>query len=448
MRTTAELPDLHAVVTTVWAIAVLVHLLGNPATSYGTALPSPAGVVPAVTAVLAAVTALRPGHRATAVATTATVWLLAAVRLPVLANNLVLLGVVGTALVISADRRLAVRAVVWSGAAAYAFAALAKYNTGFLDLDSSCAPVLLGRLLASWGLGPAPGWLAGGSPVLTIAVESAVALGLLVPRLRRHAALLGVVFHGLLAYDLAQHFWDFTAALLPVFAAASPAVAVVLAARARRLVRTLVARSLLVLLAGVAALSSAPVHPGWFLLVGHLVWLSAGSALVLGWVVVHLRRRPWRVVEQEPGAAPGWTIPAVALVALVIVNGLTPYVQVKTGYGWNMYANLRVVDDRSNHLFVPALDLRGDHDVLLAVTGGTAPGVDHYVDMGARLPLVQVEDWVARTAGASVVTTAPDGTIRTFEHDTVTRSVPAWVVRVAPLRPITDTCLLSYGPAG
>lgn len=441
-----EQRQLHAIVTTVWAVGVLVHLLGNPAVAHAEALPSATGLVPVVLAVLAAGVALRPTSRPAALMAVFGVWVLALVRLPVLANNLVLLGVVGTALVISRDHRVAVRAVVRAGAAAYLFAAFAKYNTAFLDPATSCAPVILDRLVGSWGLGPLPRWMADASPVLALVTESAVGIGLLVPRLRRHAALLGVAFHGLLAYDLGQHFWDFTAALLPIFVAASPEVSTELARRARRLVPGRVARGLLLPLTLVAALTGAPVAYAWFILAGHVVWLLGGTVLVLGWVVVHVVLRPWGDAADDVPV--GWPAGVAVLVALVVANGLTPYTQVKTGYGWNMYSNLRVVDDVTNHLVVPAIDLRGDHDDLLAVVDASDEGIAAYADTDALLPRVQLEDWVARTPGASVTATSPDGATVRLDHDTVVRSVPAWVVRFAPLRPVTDDCLLTYGRAG
>ena len=47
--------------------------------------------------------------------------------------------------------------------------------------------------------------------------------------------------------------------------------------------------------------------------------------------------------------------------AVAVLNGLTPYTEVKTGFGWNMYSNLAVVDGESNHLIVRAgLPLTGD----------------------------------------------------------------------------------------
>lgn len=431
-------------ITVVWAVAVLLHLLGNPAVVFGEAVPAVSGYVPVVVAVLAGATLLRPGHRPTSLALTVAVWALAAVRLPVLANNLVLLGVTGVALHVSRDDRVAVATVLRAGAAAYLFAAFAKYNTAFLDPAVSCAPTILDRLVASWGLPPAPRAVADATPLLALVVESAVGVGLLVPRLRRHAAALGVAFHGLLAYDLDQHFYDFTAALLPIFAAAAPAVVTDLAARVRQRVPVAPARAAAVVLALLAATTSVALPPTAFFALGHVVWISVGTLAVLGWLAVHAVVRP----SSTRVAAARWTPAAVVLVGLVVVNGLTPYTQVKTGYGWNMYSNLRVVDAESNHLLVPALDLRGDHDELLVVVDASSPAVAAYGDRGAALPRVQLVDWVARTPGASVTARSQDGAEVRLEHDTVVRERPAWVVTLAPLRPVVDTCLLGYGPVG
>lgn len=444
----------HAIVTTVWAVAVLVHLLGNTAEAYGEALPDPVGAVTVLVAVLAGAATLRPRHRLTTAALAVALVLLVAVRLPVLPNNLVLLAVTGAALHASRDHAVALRTVVRAGAAAYAFAALAKYNTAFLDPAVSCAPLILDRLVASWGLGPLPRWVAGSAPVAALVVESSVAVGLLVPRLRRHAAVLGVAFHGLLAYDLDQHFWDFTAALLPVFAAAAPAVVDELVARARRVVPPIVARGGVVLLAAAGVAAALPGAYAPLLALGHLVWLVVGTAVVLGWVVVHVVVRPG-LADPAAGPAAGtaarWTIGAVLLVALVVANGLTPYLQLKSAYGWNMYANLRVVGDTSNHLLVPALDLRGDHDDLVTVVDAEDPGIRAYAVAGMALPRVQLVDWVARTPGARVTVrpvASTSGEDEELVHGEVTPLRPPWLVRLAPLRPVTDGCLLSYGPVG
>ena len=441
----------HAAVTVLWALAALVHLLGNTAPAYGEALPDPVGAVTVVVALAAGAVALRPAHRPTGIVLTVALVLLAAVRLPVLANNLVLLVVVGVGLQAARDPAVALRTVLRAGAAAYALAAFAKWNTAFLDPSVSCAPLILDRLVASWGLPALPRALAEAAPVVALLVESSIAVGLLVPRLRRHAAALGVAFHGLLAYDLDQHFWDFTAALLPVFAAASPGVLLGLLDRARGLVPTRAGRLLapagrvvVVLLVAAGCAAALPRSTGPLLAIGHLVWLVGGTALLLGWLAVHLG-----TPAPAPARGPvGWTPIAVVLVALVVANGFTPYLQLKTGYGWNMYSNLRVAGADSNHLVVPALDLRGDHAELLAVVDADDVGVRAYAAMGEAVPRVQLVDWVVRTPGARVVARTGEGEELVLEHGAVERERPAWLVRVAPLRPVTETCLLSYGPAG
>ena len=43
---------------------------------------------------------------------------------------------------------------------------------------------------------------------------------------------------------------------------------------------------------------------------------------------------------------------AWVLVAIVVANGLTPYLELKTALGFNMYANLVTVAGDSNHLVV------------------------------------------------------------------------------------------------
>ena len=451
----ADPARVRALVTRLWALAVLVHLLGNPAVWFGDALPSPQALPVLAMALLGGAVVVRPSDRWLVAGLVAAVAATAVLRLPVLANNLVLAVVVGLALLAVRDDA-AVAAVRRAGTAAYVFAAFAKLNTDFLDPTVSCAPVLLERLLGGLGLPLPPEALVAASPWLAVVVEGGVAVGLLVPATRRHAALLGVLFHGVLAYDLLQHFWDFTTALLPLFAAAAPAVALGVAGRASRRVPPLVGHVALALLVLGGVLSTLPVPASIGLLIGHLVWIVGGTAFVLAWVLAHLEvsargRRGPRVATAS--AAP-WTAGVAVLVVAVVLNGLAPYVQLKSGWSWNMYANLRVVDDTTNHLVVPAVDLRGDHDELLVLTATSDEALDRYVEDRAVVPAVQLTDWVSRTPGAvvEVVAVDADGSVggagRTLTHEEVQPGRPWWFVRVLPLRPVDPDCLLSYGPLG
>ncbi len=90
--------------------------------------------------------------------------------------------------------------------------------------------------------------------------------------------------------------------------------------------------------------------------------VDADLALDLGWwpwqllaivgVVLTLR-----YLDQRPPAPTSRSLRPhhalfILIPLLVIGNGLTPYLELKTGYGWNMYSNLRTVDGDSNHVLV------------------------------------------------------------------------------------------------
>jgi hypothetical protein len=72
---------------------------------------------------------------------------------------------------------------------------------------------------------------------------------------------------------------------------------------------------------------------------------------------------------------------------LTIVNGLTPYTETKTAFGFTMYANLEVAQGQTNHLVVPAtLPLRHDLDRLVAIESSSDPGLNGYATSGYLLP--------------------------------------------------------------
>jgi hypothetical protein len=56
------------------------------------------------------------------------------------------------------------------------------------------------------------------------------------------------------------------------------------------------------------------------------------------------------------------------MLAVVFINGLTPYLEMNTDYGWNIYSNLVTVDGESNHLLIRStLPLRSGHEDLAAI---------------------------------------------------------------------------------
>ena len=370
--------DLFAVL---WAAAALFHLAGDQRP--GWMPPTATLTVIQLGLILAAAAVLLGWRRRSALLVLCLLIPVSAwFEAPVVGNHWVLAAMVSLAYVVAVAvsarsregaagtwRRFAPAARL-TVAVAYAFAAFAKLNTDFFDPAVSCAVFYSDQLVQSWGLG---GLSVAGRPGLGVAtavaaatVELSVAALLVIPRTRRWALLVALPFHWLLAMDFSQHFWDFSSVLFAGFLLfADDATIDAVSERLTWLgtaVRPAVARGTAVLAALVVALVAgavlAPALPavrGLAVVGGHAVWVVAGTTAAAIVVLSVLRTRP--------SARPQTLRPAgIVLVVpvLAILNGLTPYLEVKTGFGWNMYSNLRTVAGESNHLLVRStLDMAG-----------------------------------------------------------------------------------------
>ena len=117
--------------------------------------------------------------------------------------------------------------------------------------------------------------------------------------------------------------------------------------------------------------------------VGWVLWqpLSVGALLVALW---------WWRTDRRGADVPVWPglRPAVVLPVLVLLNGASPYLELKTGAAWNMYANLRTAGGETNHLLVPrTFPLTSPQDDLVEVLASGDPALQVYADLGYRLPV-------------------------------------------------------------
>ena len=126
-----------------------------------------------------------------------------------------------------------------------------------------------------------------------------------------------------------------------------------------------------------------------------------------GWLIVSVARGglgPSHVPMRMPGAL------AFVLVAGVVANGLTPYLELKTAYGFNMYANLVTVDGESNHLVVRrTLPLTDVQEHLLTVVETDDEELGQYAEDGYLIPERNLLDYLARHPSTSVVVSDEDG---------------------------------------
>ena len=246
----------------------------------------------------------------------------------------------------------------------YSFTALSKVNRAFLNPLVSCGTYFTDETGHSLGwhsldTAASPFW-GRFIAVAVITIECSVVVLLIVRRTRVLSVLLAVVFHGIIGLDGYHSFADFSSLVYALYILFLPADFFI--AVAARLGKSAMAVGRLVRWVCTAALVFALVaqgfslSPAWSSAIGDLrnaVWrlFSLGFALVIGWYL--LTRRQFGVSREDSATvlpAARWLL---VIPALALLNGVTPYVGVKTTYSWNMYSNLVTVPGRSNGLLVP-----------------------------------------------------------------------------------------------
>jgi hypothetical protein len=238
------------------------------------------------------------------------------------------------------------------------FAALHKLNSDFFDPAVSCVS-LRHRLSDWWGL---PHWLSTGvSPLAIVLLEGSVPIALVVPRLRWFGIGLALVlilpFVSIGAPAFAGLVVLMSLAFLPDEAMAAVGAGV-------RSYRWAIVASVVVL-----------VGAGRLLYTGDFPWLPtalAQSLAVVAWWVFGLALR-WQLragrAKNRAAPASAYALPMlVLLTALVLFNGLTPYLGIKFQYSFAMLSNLRVDDDRWNSFVFPRAMRLTRYDPFVHVT--------------------------------------------------------------------------------
>jgi hypothetical protein len=443
-------PATLRVFSVLWALAALFHLLD--ATQFAGLVTNyqPSDAIHAVVAVAALLVLLKPGHLGSLALLAAATLLSAWVEAPVLGSHWLLESLIDIGFLVallyarqgrSFDRRR-LGAVFFPTARVsllcfYSFAAFSKLNSAFVDSHVSCANFFAGETIRSLGL-PSQ-WLGGSGlaaaaiPYATIAVECSVPLLLLIPKTRHFGVGLALAFHSLIGLDLSHPFSDFSMALAALFLLFLPgdfwtgvhARASGLNAVVGNLLRVLVTGTALGLVLclwiyngfGQAVVSNGR-NPCWIL-------ADATILLLAGAYLAHRHDAPEPVVNLPRNAR--WTL---IVPALVVANGLTPYLELKTSYAWNMYSNLVTANGSSNHLLVRSTaHLTDFQDHPVSILSSDDPYLQTYADQRYAIPLLQLRAYLAKHSGAGI-TYSVDGVVHTLAHagdnPALVSPPPAW----------------------
>jgi hypothetical protein len=269
----------------------------------------------------------------------------------------------------------------------YLLAFFHKLNADFLNPDVSCTGVLLGWLDRSYRILPLERWAVVLGIWSTYFIELTVPLLLCFRRTVYVGLAIGAAFHLFLSQFGGLH--GFAAMLFAVYFLFLPkAFTARVAERFSTLLESIdwpATRRL-----------GLPVVAGAMLVVGKVLGHYFGTSHIyrgllfwdlwlLGVIVVFgrdLARVPTMPADftLRQRWAPLWAAPLV-----VFLNGLSPYVGLKTETSWAMYSNLRT-EVHGNHLIVPAsAKVFGYQDDLVEILDSSLPALKEYAGSDVQL---------------------------------------------------------------
>lgn len=466
--------DVLAVFAVMWAAATLFHVWGPSGRAFAVLSdPSTIGVTQALAGAVALLILLRPRNLALLVALAVlglvTLWF----EMPVAGSHWVVAALVDVALLLAVlatrgrDRFVAaflpLARIVLVGF--YAFAAFAKLNRAFFTPEVSCGTYYLDELAGSLGFTLQTQAGGGWSHLVPFAVagtELSIPLLLTLRRTRTLGVVIALAFHSLIALDQTHLFSDFSSVLAALFVLFLPAgFASDVVGRFRRLDAS---RREAVRVAAFAVCAVVQLAQ-WYgegagierLFVDGRAWAWVlYDAIVLALVGWYLwRRRPAPIVRPFAFAregAPRWLL---IVPALVLLTGLSPYLELRTAYAFNMYSNLETADGESNHFLVtrtlPLVDHQSD---LVRIVRTSDPGLRLYVSERYDLPYLQLQDYLSRHRDVAI--TYVRGGVehqldRASDEPDLVEPVPSWKAKFFAYRSLDQTeparCQPAFLPA-
>lgn len=241
----------------------------------------------------------------------------------------------------------------------YFFTVFHKLNTSYFDLDWSCAAKMHSEISAWMPLLPGSKWAQYLGIYATLIIETAIPLMLLFGRTRVAGAMLGLLFHGLLALHPHQGLFSFSSTMTALFTVFMPL------GLAESLIQPGRFKKLFIWLLSLFA--------AWYLLWVGRRWLPSGFHMEqllehiskVGFVVYYVyltycivtfirSARTIGLAIQAPGQG-SWLAHTslIVLPVLLFINGFGPYLGLRTQTSFSMFSNLHTENGMSNHLIVP-----------------------------------------------------------------------------------------------
>lgn len=407
-----------------WAIAAIFHVLLNDRSIQLFGKPTLLEVSHLLLAICAIWLLIEPAYNPPLILLAVLGPISAWQEAPVLGNHWLLVAFVDLALLLSAvtsrrdwriDREKLAEVFLplarWCLVLFYCFAAFSKLNSAFFDTAVSCSTYYFDETVRSLGIDmprvTGAGGLARLLPFAVSLTELSIPILLIGRKTRTCGVLIGLSFHSLIALDHLHLFLDFSSVLAALFALFLPdrfawSAIKFIGTKGKILSIAWMVFAVVVLVAlGIGLNGITDV----LFLDGRLLLWYAFDATILAGVVFWLARcRRGSALEQPLRLRDKGPIWLAVIPAVLVVNGLLPYLELRTAYSFTMYSNLSMVDGKSNHFIVRSSFPLGDRQAsLVKIVASNDPGLKMYVTYNYLLPWDSFRAYLAKHPGAAVI---------------------------------------------
>lgn len=282
----------------------------------------------------------------------------------------------------------------WTVLIVYFFTFFDKLNDGFIDRRTSCAVFLYKVTASKLPLAslPEPGAaLAAWLIIAVLSAEFAIPALLLFRPTRGYGILIGILFHSFLGFT----HYVFSAFIYTAYVLFLPKAFFDGVARRWKPLRWPVALGLLAFLALFFFEDTASSQSVWqspWRQAGPYAWAAFSFCLFLAYAYYFFTGKIEFKNERVPaflGIRWGllWIFPAA-----FFINGLSPYLGLKTANSFNMFSNLVTEGGKSNHWIIPsgAIEIFSYQRDLVTVSGANVPSLYALVENRTPIPYLEL----------------------------------------------------------
>ncbi|MDO9373219.1 MAG: hypothetical protein Q7T76_02315 [Ferruginibacter sp.] len=247
----------------------------------------------------------------------------------------------------------------------YFYVVFHKLNSGFFNPDISCATDFLVAQDSSGITNQSKQFLVLNA-YISIGAEAIIPLLLVFRKTRDLGLLLGLVFHCILAFNPINGFYDISSMIFGTYILfTSPNFTNEVYRwydqflKWKDRIHTGLSRftvpKLAVITMGVAAILGILIVLMWYLntkdFFREFFWTAFNIVFIGPFVFSMLRKNKPAVIETKYFSMPSWSF--IVFPVIVFLNGLTPYLGLKTENAYAMFSNLRTEGGKTNHYLVP-----------------------------------------------------------------------------------------------